>query len=110
MDMVLAAKRLAALIAMIRDYDQNDVVSIIAHSQGCLISPLAQAFLMDEGQRPADTLILTHPPYSLVEETTMFFGTIETSRIFGGGQDPAMAGQPLRELGTGFYQRVFTGK
>ena len=108
--MVLAAKRLAALIAMIRDYDQNDVVSIIAHSQGCLISLLAQAFLMDEGQRPADTLILTHPPYSLVEETTMFFGTIETSRIFGGGQDPAMAGQPLRELGAGFYQRVFTGK
>ena len=109
------------------------MVSIVAHSQGCLISLLAQAFLLDEGKRPADTLILTHPPYSLVEETTMFFGTIETSRTFGGGKDTAMDGQyeaidnrqsfharlqtlvqkqrqPLRELGAGFYQRVFTGK
>jgi hypothetical protein len=93
MYMVLAAKRLAALIAMIRDYDSNDVVSIVAHSQGCLISLLAQAFLLDEGKRPADTLILTHPPYSLVEETSMFFGTIETSRIFGGGKDATMDGQ-----------------
>ena len=93
MYMVLAARRLAALIAMIRDYDSNDVVSIVAHSQGCLISLLAQAFLLDEGKRPADTLILTHPPYSLVEETTMFFGTAEASRIFGGGKDAAMDGQ-----------------
>ena len=93
MYMVLAARRLAALIAMIRDYDSNEVVSIVAHSQGCLISLLAQAFLLDEGKRPADTLILTHPPYSLVEETTMFFGTAEASRIFGGGKDAAMDGQ-----------------
>ncbi|MBR7631927.1 T6SS effector phospholipase Tle3 domain-containing protein [Janthinobacterium lividum] len=93
MYMVLAAKRLAALIAMIRDYDSNDVVSIVAHSQGCLISLLAQAFLLDEGKRPADTLILTHPPYSLVEDTTMFFGAAETSRIFGGGRDAAMEDQ-----------------
>ncbi|MBB5608967.1 hypothetical protein HDE71_004231, partial [Janthinobacterium sp. S3M3] len=55
MYMVLAAKRLAALIAMIRDYDSNEAVSIVAHSQGCLISLLAQAFLLDEGKRPADT-------------------------------------------------------
>ncbi|MCC7683171.1 DUF3274 domain-containing protein [Janthinobacterium sp. FW305-128] len=93
MYMVLAAKRLAALIAMIRDYDSNDVVSIVAHSQGCLISLLAQAFLLDEGKRPADTLILTHPPYSLVEDTTMFFGAAETSRIFGGGRDAVMEEQ-----------------
>ena len=93
MYMVLAAKRLAALIAMIRDYDSDDVVSIVAHSQGCLISLLAQAFLLDEGKRPADTLILTHPPYSLVEDTTMFFGAAETSRIFGGGRDAAMESQ-----------------
>ncbi|MGK5027578.1 T6SS effector phospholipase Tle3 domain-containing protein [Janthinobacterium sp. RB2R34] len=93
MYMILAAKRLAALVSMIRDYDSNEVVSIVAHSQGCLISLLAQAFLLDEGKRPADTLILTHPPYSLVEDTSMFFGTIELSRIFGGGVDAAMAGQ-----------------
>ncbi|KAB8038597.1 T6SS effector phospholipase Tle3 domain-containing protein [Janthinobacterium aquaticum] len=93
MYMVLAARRLAALIAMIRDYDKDDVVSIVAHSQGCLISLLAQAFLHDEGQRPADTLILTHPPYSLEEDTTMFFGTVEASSVFGGGTDAAMDGQ-----------------
>ena len=51
MYMVLAAKRLAALIAMIRDYDATEAVTIVAHSQGCLISLLAQAFLLDEGQR-----------------------------------------------------------
>ncbi len=93
MYMILAAKRLAALIAMIRDYDKDEVVSIVAHSQGCLISLLAQAFLLDEGNRPADTLILTHPPYSLVEDTTLFFGAVEKSRVFGGGEDAAMDGQ-----------------
>jgi pimeloyl-ACP methyl ester carboxylesterase len=65
--MVLAAKRLAALIAMIRDYDDNEAVSLVAHSQGCMLSLLAQAFLMDDGLRPADTLILNNPPYSLVD-------------------------------------------
>ncbi len=64
---VLAAQRLAALVAMIRDYgdDVPETVTIIAHSQGCLVSLLAQAFLMEEGEQPADTLILTHPPYGL---------------------------------------------
>ena len=89
MYMVLAAKRLAALVAMIRDYDANEVVNIVAHSQGCLISLLAQAFLLDEGKRPADTLILTHPPYSLEEETGLLFGISETLRS---GTDPAMEG------------------
>ncbi|CDG82447.1 T6SS effector phospholipase Tle3 domain-containing protein [Janthinobacterium agaricidamnosum] len=92
MYMVLAAQRLAALIAMIRDFDKDEVVTIVAHSQGCLISLLAQAFLLDEGLRPADTLILTHPPYSLVEDTSMFFGAVEAPRMFGGGTDAAMAG------------------
>lgn len=87
MYMVLAAKRLAALIAMIRDYDANEAVTIVAHSQGCLISLLAQAFLLDEGHRPADTLILTHPPYSLEEETTWLFAGLEK---LSGGSDAAM--------------------
>lgn len=90
MYMVLAAKRLAALVAMIRDYDANEVVNIVAHSQGCLVTLLAQAFLLDEGQRPADTLILTHPPYSLEETTGFAFGF---SELFQGGTDPAMEGQ-----------------
>lgn len=93
MYMIVAAKRLATLIAMIRDYDKDDTVSIVAHSQGCLVSLLAQAFLLDEGSRPADTLILTHPPYSLVEETSTFFGTVESIRGMGGGKDKAMEGQ-----------------
>jgi hypothetical protein len=87
MYMVLAAKRLAALIAMIRDYDVNEAVTIVAHSQGCLISLLAQAFLLDEGRRPADTLILTHPPYSLEEDTTWLFTGLE---ILTGGSDAVM--------------------
>jgi pimeloyl-ACP methyl ester carboxylesterase len=73
--MILAARRLAALISMIRDYDEDETVSIVAHSQGCLISLLAQAFLLDTnmqkyqpGARPADTLILCNPPYSLIDE------------------------------------------
>jgi hypothetical protein len=73
--MILAARRLAALISMIRDYDENETVSIVAHSQGCLLSLLTQAFLLDPkmqndqpGARPADTLILCNPPYSLVDE------------------------------------------
>ncbi|NIA57112.1 DUF3274 domain-containing protein [Massilia sp. TW-1] len=76
--MILAAQRLAALISMIRDYDENETVSIVAHSQGCLLSLLAQAFLLDPnmqknqpGARPVDTLILCNPPYSLVDELPM---------------------------------------
>lgn len=75
MYMILAAQRLAALICMIRDYDENETVSIVAHSQGCLVSLLAQAFLLDPkikavqpNARPADTLILNNPPYSLIED------------------------------------------
>lgn len=76
--MILAARRLAALVSMIRDYDENEAVSIVAHSQGCLLSLLAQAFLLDPtmqkdqpGARPADTLILCNPPYSLVDDLPM---------------------------------------
>jgi hypothetical protein len=82
--MVLAARRLAALISMIRDYDEDETVSIVAHSQGCLVSLLAQAFLLDPkmqdiqpGARPADTLILCNPPYSLVDELPMVAGWVD---------------------------------
>uniref|UniRef100_UPI0028A7898B T6SS effector phospholipase Tle3 domain-containing protein n=1 Tax=Massilia sp. TaxID=1882437 RepID=UPI0028A7898B len=90
MYMILAAKRLAALVAMIRDYDPDEAVNIVAHSQGCLISLLAQAFLLDEGKRPADTLVLTHPPYSLEEESGFLVGASEQ---FKSGTDAAMEGQ-----------------
>ncbi|MGG7604469.1 T6SS effector phospholipase Tle3 domain-containing protein [Massilia sp. BKSP1R2A-1] len=99
MYMVLAAKRLAALVAMIRDYDANEVVNIVAHSQGCLVSLLAQAFLLDEGKRPADTLVLTHPPYSLEEDAGVLVGIAETVKS---GSDRAMEGHyaPLRSRQT----------
>lgn len=89
MYMVLATKRLAALVAMIRDYDANEAVNIVAHSQGCLVSLLAQAFLLDEGKRPADTLVLTHPPYSLEEDAGVLVGVSES---FKSGTDRAMEG------------------
>lgn len=87
MYMVLAAQRLAALIAMIRDYDSQDTVSIVAHSQGCLLSLLAQAMLMEKGLAPADNLILTHPPYSLVENIPFL---LRTASGLDGGEDAAM--------------------
>ena len=79
--MILAARRLAALITMIRDYHEDETVSIVAHSQGCMLSLLAQAFLLDSrmlaeqvNARPADTLILCNPPYSLVDEMPVVAG------------------------------------
>jgi hypothetical protein len=89
MYMVLAARRLAALVAMIRQYEANDVVNIVAHSQGCLVSLLAQAFLMEMGERTADTLILTHPPYSLDEGMGV---AMRTATFFTGDSDKAMDG------------------
>lgn len=86
--MVLAAMRLAALISMIRDYDEGETVSIIAHSQGCLVTLLAQAILAEKGLRPADTLILTHPPYSLVDT---FSSVSELASHMIGESDAVMA-------------------
>lgn len=88
MYMVLAALRLAALIAMIRKFEPKDTVSIVAHSQGCLLSLLAQAFLLEKGERTADTLILTHPPYSLDEEMGI---EMKGLTYFQGGSDAAMS-------------------
>lgn len=100
--MVLAARRLAALVCMIRDYDEDEVVSIVAHSQGCLISLLAQAFLLSSemkkiqaNARPADNLIMTHPPYSLVDSLP------QTARRadYYSGADARMSGQYDRIAG-----------
>lgn len=88
MYMVLAASRLMALISMIRDYDEKETVTVIAHSQGCLLTLLAQAMLAEKGLRPADTLILTHPPYSLVEEAE--HRVTKGASKFHGGEDDVM--------------------
>ena len=101
--MVLAARRLAALITMLRDYDPNETVSIVAHSQGCMLSLLAQAFLLETGSkalqpdaRPADTLVLCNPPYSLVDETPLLASSVD----YYSGRDAAMA-QRYPALGGG---------
>ncbi|WP_293934661.1 DUF3274 domain-containing protein [Iodobacter sp.] len=65
--MALAAKRLAALITQIRAIDPNETVTVVGHSQGCLVALAAQAFLKKEGKRSADCLIMCHPPYGLHE-------------------------------------------
>lgn len=67
--MVLAAQRLAMLVRMIRRKSPDDTLNVVAHSQGCLISLLANAFLKDSGDRPVDVLVMNHPPYSLEEKT-----------------------------------------
>ncbi|GJI92307.1 T6SS effector phospholipase Tle3 domain-containing protein [Duganella hordei] len=86
--MILAAKRLAALISMIRDYDEDEAVTLVAHSQGCMVSLLAQAFLLDDSLRPADTLILNNPPYSLVDEIPTTTSLVEGTS----GEDTPMHG------------------
>ena len=62
---VIAAKRLAMLISEIRVVAPDETITVMAHSQGTIISLLAQAMLHDEGKRYADCLILVDSPYSL---------------------------------------------
>lgn len=64
---VLAAKRMATLISEIRTVLPNETITVMAHSQGTVVSLLAQAILHDEGKRCADCLILVDSPYSLTE-------------------------------------------
>ncbi|MDY7578010.1 DUF3274 domain-containing protein [Herbaspirillum sp. RTI4] len=66
--MVLAAQRLASLLRIIRKKSPHEPISIVAHSQGCLISLLAHAMLAKDGKDiKADTLIMNNPPYSTNE-------------------------------------------
>jgi pimeloyl-ACP methyl ester carboxylesterase len=64
---VLAAERLAMLVSEIRRLAPDDTITIMGHSQGTLISLLAQALLADRSQRCADCLILVDSPYSVLE-------------------------------------------
>ncbi|MGO4502019.1 alpha/beta fold hydrolase [Dyella sp. 2YAF14] len=65
--MLLAAKRLAMLVKIIRAKHPDDTVNVVAHSQGTMLTLLANAFLKDEGQRPIDSAVLMNSPYSLIE-------------------------------------------
>jgi len=67
---VLAAHRLAMLVSEIRRVSPDETITIMGHSQGTLIALLAQALLVDKGQRCADTLILVDTPYSVLRDVT----------------------------------------
>ncbi|HDX8998788.1 T6SS effector phospholipase Tle3 domain-containing protein [Klebsiella michiganensis] len=62
-----AAQRLADLILTIRrePVTQNDVINIVAHSQGTIITMLANMLVKQAGYSPANCVILNHSPYSL---------------------------------------------
>lgn len=67
---VLAAHRLAMLVREIRRLSPDETITIMGHSQGTLITLLAQALLVDEGQRCADTVIMVDSPYSVLPKVT----------------------------------------
>ena len=62
-----AAQRLADLILQIRSEPttENDVINIVAHSQGTIITMLANMMVKQGGFDPANCVILNHSPYSL---------------------------------------------
>ncbi|WP_411390591.1 DUF3274 domain-containing protein [Pseudomonas sp. MPB23] len=67
---ILAAHRLAMLISEARRLAPDETITIMGHSQGTLITLLAQALLVDRGQRCADCAIMVASPYSLLPNKT----------------------------------------
>lgn len=67
---VLAATRLAMLVSEIRRVSPDETITIMGHSQGTLITLLAQAMLVDRGERCADCVIMVASPYSVLPGTT----------------------------------------
>jgi pimeloyl-ACP methyl ester carboxylesterase len=76
---VLAATRLANLIFTIRAIKAKDLaaaqgmlpehetITIMGHSQGTILTLLAQAILKEKGHRCVDTIIMVDTPYGLYE-------------------------------------------
>lgn len=64
-----AAQRLADLILTIRQnpVTKTDVINVVAHSQGTIITMLANMLVMKEGEAPVNCTILNHSPYSMEE-------------------------------------------
>lgn len=62
-----AARRLADLILTIRrnPETETDTINIVGHSQGTIITMLANMWVKAEGFEPADCVILNHSPYSV---------------------------------------------
>ena len=80
---VLAAKRLAMLMTIIRSRHTDNglpepAINIVAHSQGNMVTLLAHALLAAENKRGADCFIMCNPTYCLRElETFSKDGFIE---------------------------------
>lgn len=76
---VLAATRLAHLINMIRSVKpsalaaaqgmqpEHETITIMGHSQGTILTLLAQVILKQKGQRCVDCIIMVDTPYSLYQ-------------------------------------------
>lgn len=76
---VLAATRLANLISTIRTIKpksvaathgmdpQHETITVMGHSQGTILTLLAQAILKQKGERCADCIIMVDTPYSLYQ-------------------------------------------
>lgn len=67
---VLAAERLAHLVSTIRSAYPSETITITGHSQGTLITLLAQALLVDRQVRCADCVIMVASPYSVMPKAT----------------------------------------
>lgn len=67
-----AAQRLADLILQIRrePATTKDVINVVAHSQGTIITMLANMLVKQAGQNPANCVIMNHSPYSLESHIT----------------------------------------
>jgi hypothetical protein len=86
--MLLAAKRLAMLIKIIRNNKkyENVAINLLCHSQGGMVALTAHAMLAEEGgQYAADTLILQNTPYSFEETFAEFLDDLS------GGQQQTTA-------------------
>lgn len=66
-----AAQRLADLIIQIRQTQEtrDDVINIVAHSQGTIITMLANMLVKQADYEPVNCVILNHSPYSLESRT-----------------------------------------
>jgi len=76
---ILAATRLAHLISTIRSVEPsaladahgmkpaNETITVMGHSQGTILTLLAQAILKENGKRCVDCIIMVDSPYSLYE-------------------------------------------
>lgn len=74
-DMLTAREFQRGMLQLYRDLEirrlaPDDTITIMGHSQGTLISLLAQALLVDDNQRCADTVIMVDSPYSVLPSVT----------------------------------------